>query len=253
LRMSIRVLLGLYSMQQPPTQKVLIHAQLMIQLFTGIVDGVKKMHQQGHAHRDIKLENVLLDHHNTPVLMDFGSVGPLKVPIQSKAALMAEFDDAATNCTMSYRAPELFEGGARYGEVDIDGRVDVWSLGCVLFGMMYGASPFECEFRGESVKIVECSYLRVLGKVPTPPNGTKLASRYHPDLLAAVNWMLNQDRTERPTIDKVASRVEHLLQQFHGSRSWPTDQRKVAAMDIDLSGADGDEFDSFLRERESLV
>jgi len=224
----------------------------IIEIFAGIVDGVKTIHNQGYAHRDVKLENVLLDYRNKPVLMDFGSVSPVKMPINTRSALMALFDDASINCTMSYRAPELFEGGARFGEPEIDGRIDVWSLGCVLFGMMFGASPFECEFRGDTVKIVECSYLRVLGNVPTPAPGTKLSSLYHADLLETVKWMLNQDRVTRPTIEKVSRRVDELLIQFNGKRLW-LESARMSPMDIDSFEQSDVEFDALLRARDSAV
>ena len=42
---------------------------------------------------------------------------------------------AAINCTMPYRAPELWEPPSH---CDIDERVDVWSLGCLFYAMMYG-------------------------------------------------------------------------------------------------------------------
>lgn len=223
----------------------------IIEIFAGIVDGVKEMQDRGYAHRDIKLENVLLDEMSKPVLMDFGSAGPVQTPIPTRTALMEAIDDAATNCTMSYKAPELFEGGARYGESDLDGRVDVWSLGCVLFGMMYGASPFESEFRGERVQIVDCSYLRVLGRIPTPSPETELGRRYKPELMQAVRWMLNQDRAKRPTIREVAHRVDELLRLFQGRRPWL--DGKVSSFDIDVNESDDDDFESLLTKNDNLV
>ena len=122
---------------------------------------------------------------------------------------------------MPYRAPELFDGGARHGEdePDIDGRIDVWSLGCVLFAMMYGVSPFECEFRGEKTVVVDCSHLRVLGNIPTPGHHTALANRYGPDLIQLVKWMVTKDRTLRPTIEEVTERLNTLQKQFGSTRT----------------------------------
>jgi len=218
----------------------------IIQLFIGILDAVQEMHSRGYAHRDVKLENVLLDDISSlpssrsrgfsnsssstgsstnlrPVLMDFGSaVGPLHVPIKTRSQLMTLVDDAATNCTVSYRAPELFEGGAMYGEEDIDlSKADVWSLGCLLFALMFGASPFECELRGEeTIRIVDCSYLRILGNVPKPLPGTKMSKWYAPELMDLTTWILNKDRFQRPKLDEVQSRVEELLLKFQGERCW---------------------------------
>jgi serine/threonine kinase 16 len=155
--------------------------------------------------------------------MDFGSAfGPLHVPIKSRSQLMTLVDDAATNCTVSYRAPELFEGGAMHGEEDIDlSKADVWSLGCLLFAIMFGASPFECELRGEeTIRIVDCSYLRILGNVPKPLPGTKMSKWYAPELMDLTTWILNKDRFQRPKLDEVKSRVEELLLKFQGERCW---------------------------------
>ena len=200
----------------------------LLQLFGQVVDAVAAMHAAGLAHRDIKLENVMMDGSTgnrrsrpTPVLMDFGSAGKVLYPIKSRSDVLRLAETAAQHCTMPYRAPELYDGGVRHGidEPPVDGRVDVWSLGCLLFGMMYGSSPFEVEFRRDgTVRIVECTHLRVLGPVPTPPPGTEAAGRYSKEIGDAVKWMLNQSRLERPTIDQVSRRVDELLQKVGGKR-----------------------------------
>lgn len=56
-----------------------------------------------------------------------------------KEALLLE-DEASVVCSAPYRPPELtsVEPGAV-----IDERVDVWALGCTLYAMAFGHSPFE--------------------------------------------------------------------------------------------------------------
>ena len=214
-----------------PTRRRPYKETELLQLFGQVVDAVAAMHAAALAHRDIKLENVMMDvggktpgsrkSRPTPVLMDFGSVGKVTYPLKSRSDVLRLTELAAQHCTMPYRAPELFDGGVRHGidEPPVDGRVDVWSLGCLLFGMMYGSSPFEVEFRRDgTVRIVECTHLRVLGPVPTPPPGTEAAGRYSKEVNDAVKWMLNQSRLERPTIDQVSQRVDELLQKVGGKR-----------------------------------
>jgi len=202
----------------------------LLWLFKGILRGVMIMHDAGFAHRDIKLENVLLDKEvgmerdeemgarigfGNPVLMDFGSASPIVTKLSNRRTVLNLSDEAARNSTVSYRAPELFEGGCRHGpdEPDIDGKVDVWSCGCVLYGMMYGTSPFEMEFlHNGMIRIVECTYLRVLGgKIPFPPKESEVGQRYSEDILELASWILNVDRKNRPDLYKVLKRVEDML------------------------------------------
>lgn len=194
----------------------------LLEIFGGIVDAVNEMHKRGLTHRDIKVENVLLDGKGKPVLMDFGSAGPAVTPVPTRSAFLSIVDTATSHTTISYRAPELFEGGTLYGDdiPVIDTGRDVWSLGCLLFAMMYGASPFEIEFRGEAVEVVECTHLRILGDVPKPGQQTSLAKRYEGRILDLVHLMLTRDRVLRPTMEEINRKIDALLSVYQGTRRW---------------------------------
>jgi len=210
-------------------------------VFKGILNGVITLHNAGYRHGDVKLENVLLEKSGNdeesgfpittigsqslgnPVLMDFGSARkPLAIQLKDRRTVLTLTEEASSNSTISYRAPELFDGGCRHGslEPDVDGKVDVWSLGCVLFGMMYGSSPFELEFRNgdrgisSDVRIVECTHLRVLAcKIPFPSTDSRRETifRYSQEIKELVEWILTVDRSERPNISDVFERVKSML------------------------------------------
>jgi len=213
----------------------------ILHLFLGILRGTKAIHDMEYAHCDIKLENVLLNEKQQqssssstfvdeetgrssdignalvqkPILIDYGSVRILTVRPIDRRTVMNMVEEAASNSTISYRAPELFDGGCRYGpdEPAIDGRSDVWSCGCVLFAMMYGTSPFEMEFRKDgTIRIVDCTYLRILGgSIPIPPPNTEIGKLYSEELLNIVKWILQEDRVKRPHLGEVIDKIQFII------------------------------------------
>ena len=199
-----------------------------LHLFLRICAGVQTLHEKGgYTHRDIKLENILLQsnndrgHHQQPVLMDFGSAGPLQRTLTTRRDVLSVMDEASQHTTLPYRPPELFEGGVRTNTILDYRAVDVWSLACTLHALLYGASPFECEFGittggGCTLRIVDCTHLSVLGRVPTPRGA--VADWYTTDWRTQLlEPMLAQVPAQRPTLAEVIAITERLIQKLGGT------------------------------------
>ncbi|KAF8940341.1 hypothetical protein BGZ47_007792 [Haplosporangium gracile] len=156
------------------------------------------------AHRDIKPANVLIaDDGQTPVLMDFGSMARARVKIQTRQQALFEQDLAAEKCSMPYRAPELFD--VKTGST-LDEKVDIWSLGCTLYAMAYGTSPFETNQINQGGSIA----LAVLNGTVRFPTVDQ-ADRYSSELRDLIKAMLVVDPAMRLDIHEVIERVDLLL------------------------------------------
>src|ERR1043166_4856208 len=88
-------------------------------------------HRHGVIHRDIKPENILL-HDGRVLVADFGIA-----LAASKAG-----GSRMTETGMSLGTPQYMSPEQAMGEREIDGRSDVYSLGCVLYEMLIGEPPF---------------------------------------------------------------------------------------------------------------
>ncbi|CAG8574227.1 11543_t:CDS:2, partial [Diversispora eburnea] len=157
------------------------------------------------AHRDIKPGNILLsDDMQTPILMDFGSLIRARIKIHNRNSALMQQDLAESNSTMPYRAPELFDVKTN---TDLTEKVDIWSLGCTLYAMAYGVSPFEHSIneQGGSIKLAVLN-----NQFKFPENDT-----YSQDFRDLVSFILKVDPKERPDIHKVIERVDILIEQLN--------------------------------------
>lgn len=98
-------------------------------IFTQLVGAVSYVHNMSCVHRDLKLENILLDKNQNVKLVDFGFTREY----EGKASYLQ------TWCgTVCYSAPEMVKGEKYAGE-----KVDVWSLGIILYALLCGELPFD--------------------------------------------------------------------------------------------------------------
>jgi len=134
-----------------------------------LLSALDHLHQQSIIYRDLKLENILMDHQGHLALTDFGLS---KQNIDSAGG-------ATTFCgTAEYIAPELLKG-LKYGP-----PVDWWSFGILLFEMMYGRTPFVDKNR-------KLMFHRIINSEPNIP------PTFSPEAAACVRGLLRVNEFER--------------------------------------------------------
>ncbi|KAM6979435.1 serine/threonine-protein kinase 16 [Aplochiton taeniatus] len=169
----------------------------ILHILHGICLGLKAIHDKGYAHRDLKPTNVLLEENDRPVLMDLGSMNRARMEVRGSREAMMVQDWAAQRCTISYRAPELFNVESH---CIIDERTDIWSLGCVLYCMMILEGPYDMVFqKGDSVA------LAVQNPVTIPPSCS-----YSEGLQTLLNSIMVSNPQERADINWVLDQVQDL-------------------------------------------
>ena len=134
-------------------------------LFAQLVSGVGYLHRNGIIHRDLKLENLLLDSNKNIIITDFGFANTFDPTGESnlenganvvnlKRHRLSQNEDLArpsekgykhsdlmsTSCgSPCYAAPELVVSDGMYS----GRKVDVWSCGVILYAMLAGYLPFD--------------------------------------------------------------------------------------------------------------
>ncbi|KAG8774805.1 hypothetical protein FRC12_001823 [Ceratobasidium sp. 428] len=133
------------------------------------------VHREGAVHRDLKLENVLLDEKCSVKLGDFGFTREY-----DKGKLLDTFCG-----TTGYAAPEMLSGKKYLGA-----EVDVWSLGIILYCLLVGTLPFDDD--DENImrdKIIAGQY--------------EIPDWLNPDAGDLISNILQQDPNKRYTISQI--------------------------------------------------
>ena len=99
-----------------------------------VADALSYAHSHGVVHRDIKPENILLQSGHA-VVADFGIARAITAAGDARTATLTAVGTALG--TPAYMSPEQASGSK-----DVDGRSDLYSLGCVLYEMLAGQPPF---------------------------------------------------------------------------------------------------------------
>lgn len=157
--------------------------------FTQLVGAVSFVHQQSCVHRDLKLENILLDKHENVKLVDFGFTREY----EGKANYLQTFCG-----TICYSAPEMLKGEKYAGE-----KVDVWSLGVILYALLCGELPFDDD--DDNV-----TRTRILSEEP------KYAEHLPADAVSLMKLLLSKRPLLRPTLPDILQHPflsEHAPQQ----------------------------------------
>ncbi|KAM6407388.1 hormonally up-regulated neu tumor-associated kinase homolog A-like [Pluvialis apricaria] len=143
-----------------------------------ILSAVEHLHCQGIVHRDLKIENFLLDENNNIKIVDFGLSNTAKFEGLSQELLHTQCGSPA------YAAPELL-AHRKYGP-----KVDIWSIGVSTFAMLTGTLPFTVE----PFNIKQLHQKMLIGEISPIP------SDISPGAVHFMQSLLEPDPAKRPGV-----------------------------------------------------
>lgn len=143
-----------------------------LEIILELADALYLVHSKGIIHGDIKPANIVFRSDDCPVLTDFG--------ISKRTEVLDSTNSQSNNilASPSYASPEMMQGQ------DFDQKVDIYSLGVMLYEMLVGEKPFKGATPAE---IVANSIQQAIPLLPTPLRA----------LQPLIDHMLAKDQEER--------------------------------------------------------
>ncbi len=111
-----------------------------------LIFGLDYLHNMGVIHRDIKTTNILVFAEDGATTLKYGDFGSAHT---TSGMFITANATVGAMVTLWYRPPELLLGAGTY-----DHRVDVWSLGCVLYEMIEGSALFRGKTTEEQLLLI---------------------------------------------------------------------------------------------------
>lgn len=154
-----------------------VAAKEAAEILAGLATALEYAHGQGVVHRDLKPENVLLDREaGGVVLADFG------------VATRRTWDPVRSELRKAFGTPHFMSPEQAMGEVDLDGRSDLYGLGVLGFLMLAGRLPIE----GDTFAEITAKHLS-----HRPPSLREVAPRVPRALAAVIDRCLEKDPVRR--------------------------------------------------------
>ena len=168
-----------------------------LRIVADVARALEVAHQQRIVHRDLKPANLFLhrslEGRVVPKILDFGVsklVGRSEEASQTSAGTVVG--------SPAYMSPEQAAG-----ELDVDRRSDVWSLGVILYRFLAGVQPFKAPNYN--------ALMMMIARDP-PPSLAERAPGLPTDVLALVGRCLEKQREQRfPTAQAFAEAIEEVL------------------------------------------
>jgi eukaryotic-like serine/threonine-protein kinase len=112
--------------------------QTLLDLIQQVADAVAKAHAAGILHRDLKPDNIMVTPDGRAKVVDFGLAKLIqRLPSSSPTRTLNDTREGVIRGTVGYMSPEQVTGSG------IDGRSDIFSLGCVLYQAITRNRPFD--------------------------------------------------------------------------------------------------------------
>ncbi|MGY1693267.1 protein kinase [Geodermatophilus sp. SYSU D00814] len=183
-----------------------------VALLSQVADALEAAHADSLVHRDVKPSNVLVTPTDFVYVVDFGiarSIGSTRTSLTITGATVG---------TLDYMAPE------RFTDQPIDGRVDVYSLACVLAQCLTGRRPF----RGEDLPALLYAHLYV-----DPPRPSELVPGVPPALDAVIaRGMAKRPEDRHPTPRALIDAARRALEPPAAPRSGTSSTATVPASTV---------------------
>src|SRR5262245_54138136 len=196
-----------------------------LELIGLVCEAVQHAHQKGIIHRDLKPTNVLVaeyDNRAVPKVIDFG-VAKATAQKLTERTMFTEFGQVVG--TVEYMSPEQ----AKFNQLDVDTRSDIYSLGVLIYELLTGSTPFEQK------RLREAAFdevLRIIREEEPPKPSARLSTsetlpsiaanrhtepaRLNNDVRGELDWIvmkcLEKDRNRRyETPNSLARDIERYL------------------------------------------
>ncbi|XP_013379948.1 testis-specific serine/threonine-protein kinase 4-like [Lingula anatina] len=178
-------------------KKKYIHERQAGIWFIHLVHGIDYCHRKGVAHRDLKCENLLLDRQNILKVTDFGFARGGLNYLSGKDCL------SQTYCgSYAYAPPEILTGTPYEPFI-----ADIWSMGVVLFIMVFGRLPFDDSNHKKLLNEVQNKVVFPGGKDFVPDDCKDLISKI---LVKKRDRLSLEEISEHPWIIRSAPAPRHV-------------------------------------------